>query len=185
MCNYLLITDLKYLPAFFIHIVRQPNFITRRHVCWKEQGECSAAPERLEFLFFEILGMGWFPPFGTAEMDWRLSRGHFSRLKNGISSVAGIFHGWKALSTQSRNLRCLMWTHFQPRQKSESHERFIEIPTSQYRTPQCGRVYKLHWTLPVPNHLLPNLICFTHYYPIPHGVAPQQSLTVLHIAEQR
>lgn len=34
-------------------------------------------------------------------------------------------------------------------------------------------------------YLLPNLICFTHYYPIPHGVAPQQSSTVLHIAEQR
>ena len=34
-------------------------------------------------------------------------------------------------------------------------------------------------------YLLPNLTCFTHYYPIPHGVAPQQSSTVLHIAEQR
>lgn len=34
-------------------------------------------------------------------------------------------------------------------------------------------------------YLLPNLTCFTHYYPIPHGVVPQQSSTVLHIAEQR
>ena len=34
-------------------------------------------------------------------------------------------------------------------------------------------------------YLVPNLICFTHYYPIPHGVVPQQSSTVLHIAEQR
>ena len=34
-------------------------------------------------------------------------------------------------------------------------------------------------------YLLPNLICFTHYYPIPHGVASQQSSSMLHIAEQR
>ena len=34
-------------------------------------------------------------------------------------------------------------------------------------------------------YLLPNSICFTHYYPIPHGVAPQQNSTVLQTAEQR
>ena len=34
-------------------------------------------------------------------------------------------------------------------------------------------------------YLLPNLTCFTHYYPIPHGVASQQSSTVLQTAEQR
>lgn len=34
-------------------------------------------------------------------------------------------------------------------------------------------------------YLLPNLICFTHYYPISHRVASQQSSTVLQTAEQR
>ena len=34
-------------------------------------------------------------------------------------------------------------------------------------------------------YLLPNLICFTHYYPIPHGVASQQSSSMLQTAEQR
>ena len=34
-------------------------------------------------------------------------------------------------------------------------------------------------------YLLPNLICLTHYYPIPHGVASQQSSSMLQTAEQR
>ena len=34
-------------------------------------------------------------------------------------------------------------------------------------------------------YLLPNLICFTHYYPIPHGVVSQQNSSMLQTAEQR
>ena len=34
-------------------------------------------------------------------------------------------------------------------------------------------------------YLLPNLTCFTHYYPIPHGVVSQQSSSMLQTAEQR
>lgn len=34
-------------------------------------------------------------------------------------------------------------------------------------------------------YLLPNLICFTHYYSIPHGVVSQQSSSMLQTAEQR
>ena len=34
-------------------------------------------------------------------------------------------------------------------------------------------------------YLLPNLTCFTHYYPIPHGVAPQQRSSMLQTTEQR
>ena len=63
--------------------------------------------KRLVFLFFEDLGQVMIPTFWggrngpatqsraffTAKKCSRLTRGHFSRLKNALDSLAGISHG--------------------------------------------------------------------------------------------
>ena len=142
-----IITDMKSLPAFFIHRVHQPNFITRRHVCWKEQGSVARHQWDLNFCSLKFLGKWWFPPSDTAEMGRRLSRGHFTRLKNGISSVAGISHGWKWYFLGRRHFSRLKSAldsvaepqmsnvgHFRPRQKRESYERFWNSNLSRPHT---------------------------------------------------
>ena len=47
---------------------------------------------------------------GASEKHRRLSRGHFTRLKNGLDWVAGISQGWKAVSTESRAIEDMTGT---------------------------------------------------------------------------
>ena len=112
--------------------------------------------------------------FPGAKKCARLSRRRFPDPKNALDSVDGVSRTQKMCSTQSTAFpgakKCARLSRrrfpepkmcstqsterhraetegkriFSPRQKKESYEKFIEIPTSQERTAQCGGVYKLH-----------------------------------------
>jgi hypothetical protein len=85
--------------------------------------------------------------FPGAKKCARLSRRRFPEQKNALDSLDGISWSQKMCSTQSTE-RHRAETEgkkiISARQKKESYEKFIEIPTSQERTAQCGGVYKLH-----------------------------------------